>query len=57
MVKKKKIKKSIESYGERIREHEDKIKNYSGEEDYLIGYWEKEIEEFKKKKKEKEEKL
>lgn len=57
MGNKKKIKKAIESYEKRIREHEEKIRDYSGEENYVIGYWEKEIEEFKRKKLKKESQL
>ena len=60
MGKSKKIKKSIESFEERIKEHENKIKEYrdkDGRDETLIGYWQEEIERFKRFKKEKEEKL
>lgn len=60
MGKRKKVRKSIESYQKRIEEHEKKIKGYKegGGRDYaLVGYWEKEKEGFEKKKKEEEEKL
>jgi chromosome segregation ATPase len=59
-MKKRKIKKSIESFEKRILEHENKIKEYKekdGRNETLIGYWQDEIEKFKKFKKEKEEKL
>ncbi|MBI2629718.1 hypothetical protein HYW76_01325 [Candidatus Pacearchaeota archaeon] len=60
MGKKKKILKSIDSFEERIKEHEKKIEDYeqAGGKDYsLIEYWEKEIETFKKFKKDKEDKI
>jgi hypothetical protein len=47
---KKKIKKSIESFDKLIEEHEGKIKNYPGKKDYLIPYWNKQIEDFGKEK-------
>ena len=60
MGRKKKIKKSIESFQKRIEEHEKKKEDYanSGGKDYaLLDYWEKEIERLKKFKKEEEDKL
>lgn len=57
---KKKVKKSIESFEQRVKEHEKKKEEYikSGGKDYsLVGYWEKEIEKFKRFKKEEEDKL
>ena len=57
---KKKIKKRIESFQERIEEHEKKKEEYikSGGKDYkLVEYWEDEIERLKRFKKEKEDKL
>jgi len=57
MANKKKIRKSIESYDEKIKEHEEKINHHQDKEDYIIKYWEKEIDEFKRKKQEKEKKL
>lgn len=60
MGKKKKIMKSIESFEKRIKEHEAKIKEYEesgGKDETLIGYWQEEIERFRKFKKEKEEKI
>ena len=58
MVKsKKRIKKSIESFEKQIERHKDKIAEYSGEKDYLISYWEKEITTFEKEKKKAEKKL
>lgn len=57
MDNKKKIKKSIESFGEQIEKHEEKIKGYRGKDYALIDYWNKEIEGLEKQKKKKEEKL
>ena len=57
MVSKKKIKKSIESLDKQIREHEQKIRDYNGEDYTLVPYWKKEIEVRKKQKTEKEKKL
>ena len=57
MGKNKKLRKSIESFEKRIKEHENKIEEYSGENNFLINYWEKEIKNFKKKKGERERKL
>ncbi len=58
MGKNKKLKKSIESFEERIKEHERKIEEFEGEEDSpIINYWEKEIKQFKKEKEERERKL
>lgn len=58
MGKNKKLKKSIESFEKIIKEHEEKIREYEGEEDSpLINYWEKEIKNFKKKKEEREREL
>ncbi len=57
MAKKKKILKSIESFQKRIDEHKKKIGEYGGKNEYLIGYWEKEIATFWAQKKEKEDKL
>ncbi len=58
MVKsKKRIEKSIESYDERIKEHQEKIENYGGPNDYVVKYWEKEIEKLKREKEKDEKKL
>ena len=57
MASKKKIEKSIESYQKRIEEHLQKVKKYSGKNEFLIDYWNKEIKEFQRKKKEKKNKL
>jgi hypothetical protein len=57
MGKKRKIKKSIQSFQKRIEEHEKKIEEYNGPKKYLIDYWKGEIERFKKQKTEKEEEL
>ena len=56
---KKKIRKSIEIFDKRIKEHEEKIETYkqSGGVNYaLLDYWEKEIETFKKIKEDEEKK-
>lgn len=58
MGKNKKLKKSIESFEQRIKEHEEKIMKYKGDENSpIINYWEKEIKNFKKKKEERERKI
>lgn len=60
MGKKKKIKKSIESYGKRIKEHEEKLKKYGeeGGKNYTLEmYWIKETERFKRFKEEELKKL
>lgn len=57
MGKKKKIKKSIESFDKVIKEHEEKIKEYTGKNYALIDYWKKEIAQFKKFKEDQEGKL
>lgn len=58
MGKNKKLRKSIESFEQRIKEHENKIEEYEGKEDSpLINYWEKEIKNFKEKREEQKRKL
>ena len=57
MGKNKKLRKSIESFEERIKEHEKKIKEHIDENNFLMEYWEKEIKHFKRKKEEQERKL
>ena len=57
MASKKKIKKAIESLEKQIKKHEEKVKSYKGKNYALIGYWQKEIEERKRQKQKKEEKL
>lgn len=58
MVKsKKRIEKSIESYDERIKEHEEKIANYKGPKKYLVPYWERQIETFMINKEKEQKKL
>ena len=57
MASKKKIKKSIESLDQQIREHEKKIEDYNGKDYILIPYWKKEIKIRKTQKAEKEKKL
>ena len=43
---KNKIKKSIESFEKRKKEHEEKLKTYEGKNYSLKEYWEKEIKQF-----------
>lgn len=60
MGKKKKIKKSMESFEKQKKKHEEKIRAYiesGGKNPKLIDYWKGEIEIFESKKKEQEEKL
>ena len=57
MDRKKRLKKGIISLEKQISEHQKKIEEYKGPKDFLIDYWEKEIEGFKKEKKEKEKKF
>ena len=57
MGKKKKLKKSIESLQKQIEIHKEKIKQYSGPKEFLIDYWQKQIDEFEKQKKKRETKL
>jgi len=57
MGKKKKIEKSIESFKRQIEIHKEKIKEYSGDKDFLIDYWQKQIDEFEKQKTKREKKL
>ena len=45
MGKKKKIKKSLESYEKQKLLHQQKIKEIGNNKPHLKGYWEKEIEE------------
>ena len=45
MDKKKRLKR-IESLKNQIEKHKEKIESYQGKKDYLIKYWEKEIENF-----------
>ena len=57
MGKKKKILKAIEGLDKAIEEHKRKIEEYDGKKDYLVPYWEDEIEGFELGKKKKMEKL
>ena len=54
MGQKKKVEKAIQSLKKQIEVHKEKIADYSGENEHLIDYWEKEIQsredEIKKKK-------
>ncbi|MBS3098820.1 hypothetical protein J4462_01260 [Candidatus Pacearchaeota archaeon] len=53
----KRLEKGIKSIEKQIRLHKEKIKKFGREKDYLEGYWEKEIEDLKKRKENREEKL
>lgn len=44
MGKNKRIKKKIEGLKKAREKHLQKIKEYEGEDEYLVSYWEKEIE-------------
>ncbi len=44
MGKNKRIKKRIEGLKRAKKEHQKKIEEYEGEDEYLVSYWEKEIE-------------
>ncbi|HLC31521.1 MAG TPA: hypothetical protein VJK51_02550 [Candidatus Nanoarchaeia archaeon] len=57
MASKKRVVKSISSLQKRIDEHRKKIEEYDGSKSYLLDYWEKEISEFERRKKEKQKKL
>ncbi len=54
---KRKIRKSIESFKKLKEKHEEKIRNYEGENYSLKDYWTKELREIEKKIKEKEDEL
>lgn len=54
---KKRINKSIESFDKLIEEHKQKIEEYKGPKDYLIDYWEKQIEGFEGEKEKQKKKL
>lgn len=54
---KKKIEEYISSLERQKKIHRNKINEYKGSKDYLIGYWEKEIEQFEEKQKRLKEKL
>ena len=41
---------SIKSFENQIKKHEEKIKNFSGNNDWVIGYWKGEIKRFEKAK-------
>jgi len=57
MGKKRKIKKAIESLQKRIDEHRKKIEEYDGANEFIRGYWEKEIKTYEKQKAEKQDKM
>jgi len=57
MGSKKKIRKAIESLDKQIKKHEKKIRDYEGSNEYIMGYWEKEIKIRRMQKAEKEKKL
>ena len=54
---KKRIEKAIESFDKLIKEHEAKIEEYQGNKDYLIPYWGKQIDAFKKAREKEKKKL
>lgn len=56
MDKKKRIKK-IESLKEQVKKHQQKIRDYEGNNEFLIDYWGKEISRFKDEIREEEDKL
>lgn len=53
----KRLGKGIESIGKQIKIHREKIKKFGHEKDYLEEYWEKQIKDLEKRKKDREEKL
>jgi len=55
--RKKRLEKGIEGIEKQIEIHEEKIKKFGYEKDYLEMYWEKQIRNLKERKKEREEKL
>jgi hypothetical protein len=57
MKSKKRIEKSIKSYDELIKEHEEKIEKFGDEKPWLKNYWENQIEEFEHQKEIEEKKL
>jgi hypothetical protein len=57
MGKNRKIKKAIQSLQRRIDEHKQKIAEYQGKNEFVMKYWEKEIETYEKQKTEKEKRL
>ncbi len=54
---KKMIEKAIESFDKLIKKHETKIEEYYGNKDYLIPYWKKQIDAFKKAKEKEKKRL
>ncbi len=58
MVKReKRLDKGIESIEKQIRLHKEKIRKFGHEKEYLERYWEKEIIDLEKRKKDREAKL
>ena len=56
MDKKKRLRK-IESLKKQVEKHRQKIKDYAGKKDFLVGYWEKEIRGFEAEINDEEDKL
>ncbi len=54
---KRRIKKSIESYDKRIKEHQDKIDNHDNPDDEVVEYWKKQIATFQENKRKDKERL
>lgn len=55
--RKKRLETGIKSIKKQIEIHKKKIKEFGHEKDYLEKYWEKQIEDLEKRKKDREEKL
>lgn len=53
----KRLEAGIKSIEKQIEIHKRKIKEFAHEKDYLERYWEKQIEDLEKRKKDREEKL
>ena len=55
--RKKRLEKGIKSIEKQIKLHKEKIKKFGHEKDYLEKYWEREVEDLEKRKRDREEKL
>lgn len=55
--RKKRLMKGIESIEKQIELHKEKIEKFGHEKDHLEKYWEKQIDDLEKRKKNREEKL
>ena len=53
----KRLEKGIKSIEKQIEAHKEKIEQFGHEKDYLEGYWNREIADLEKRKKDREEKL